>query len=174
MTPDASPFDADRVVAVGAVDDDLVGLSVAGACGSEVDVDFADVGSGQVVDGDQVGAAERGEVDLFDAVGVHRDVGDVAEEAQPASVRGQVDLLADVGAVELHRVGAVLAFDDVAAVAGVPDERVVAGAEEGGVVAAAAVDESLPRRRAAAPLLNLRTGCRCRPRRAASRLRTLR
>ena len=40
-----------------------------------------------------------------------------------------------------QRVGAVLALDGVAAVAGIPLEGVVAGAEEGGVVAAAAVDE---------------------------------
>ena len=33
-------------------------------------------------------------------------------------------------AVEQHRVGAVLAFDDVAAVARIPLEHVVAGAEE--------------------------------------------
>ena len=34
-----------------------------------------------------------------------------------------------------------LAFDDVAAVAGIPDEGVVARAEQGDVVAAAAVDD---------------------------------
>ena len=44
-------------------------------------------------------------------------------------------------AVEQHRVGAVLALDRVAAVARIPLERVVAGAEEGGVVALLAVDE---------------------------------
>ena len=47
---------------------------------------------------------------------------------------------AAVGAVEQHRVGAVLALDGVAAVARIPDERVVAGAEEREVVAAVAVD----------------------------------
>ena len=46
-----------------------------------------------------------------------------------------------VRAVEQHRVGAVLAFDDVAAVARIPLEGVVAGAEEGDVVALLAVDE---------------------------------
>ena len=44
-------------------------------------------------------------------------------------------------AVERHRVGAVLALDGVAAVAGIPLERVVAGAEQRGVVALLAVDE---------------------------------
>ena len=46
----------------------------------------------------------------------------------------------DVGAVEHQRVGAGLALDDVAAVARVPDERVVAVAEQGRVVALVAVD----------------------------------
>ena len=40
-----------------------------------------------------------------------------------------------------QRVGAALAFDDVAAVARVPDEPVVAGAEQRDVVAAAAGDD---------------------------------
>ncbi len=44
-------------------------------------------------------------------------------------------------AVEEHRVGAVLALDDVAAVARIPLEDVVAGAQEGDVVALLAVDE---------------------------------
>ena len=49
-----------------------------------------------------------------------------------------VDVLADIGAVEDQRIGAGLTFDDVAAVARVPDERVVAVAEKGHVVAATA------------------------------------
>ena len=61
------------------------------------------------------------------------------------AVGREVDLLADVGAVEQHRVGAVLAVDGVAAVAGVPHERVVAGAHEGHVVAASAVDQVVAR-----------------------------
>ena len=77
---------------------------------------------------------------MLDAGGVHGDVGDVAEEAEPAAVGRQVDCLGDCCAVEEHRVGAVLALDRVAAVARVPDERVVAGAEQGHVVAAVAVD----------------------------------
>ena len=46
----------------------------------------------------------------------------------PTAVGREVDILGDVGAVEEHRVGAALALDGVAAVAGVPDEGVVAGA----------------------------------------------
>ena len=63
-----------------------------------------------------------------------------AEEAQPVAVRRQIDLLGRVGAVEEHRVGAVLALDGVAAVARIPDEGVVAGPEDREVVAAVAVD----------------------------------
>jgi hypothetical protein len=47
----------------------------------------------------------------------------------------------DVDAVELKRVGAVLALDGIVAVARVPDEGVVAAATEQGVVAAAAGDD---------------------------------
>ena len=77
----------------------------------------------------------------LDAVEIHRDVGDVAREPRAGAVGRDVDLLVDVGAVELQRVGAVLALDGVAAVARIPDEGVVAGAAEQGVVAAAAGDD---------------------------------
>ena len=49
--------------------------------------------------------------------------------------------LADVGAVEVQRVGAGLAFDGVAAVARVPLEAVVAAAEERRSCALVAVDD---------------------------------
>ena len=58
----------------GAVDDDGVGLAVAGAAAGrarEVEVDAGDAGAGQVVDGDGVGAAQGVDVDLLDAVDVH-------------------------------------------------------------------------------------------------------
>ena len=58
--------DVDDVVAVGAVDDDGVGLAVAGGAADragEVDVDLRHVGAAQVVDGDGVGAAQGVEVD---------------------------------------------------------------------------------------------------------------
>ncbi len=107
----------------------------------QVDVDLGDVGAGQVVDGDGVGAAEGVEVDRLDVVEVHDDVADVAGEPDPLAVGRDVDLLVDVGAVEEHRVGAVLALDRVAAVARIPLEHVVAGAQQGRVVALLAVDE---------------------------------
>ena len=57
----------------------LVGLAVAGGAAQrarQIDVDIVDVGAAEVVDRDEVGAAERVEVDLLDAVRVHRDGGD--------------------------------------------------------------------------------------------------
>ncbi len=93
--------DSDRVVAVGGVDDHPVGLAVAGE-GVEVYLQAAEVGSAQVVDGDDVSAAEGFEVDLLDAGNVHRHVADVADEAQAVSIRGQVDPLGEVGADERH------------------------------------------------------------------------
>ena len=53
-------------------------------------------------------------------------------------------MLGCVRAVELKDVLAALTFDGVAAVAGIPDERVVAGAHQGGVGPAPAVDHVIP------------------------------
>src|SRR6476469_8064344 len=136
------PEGPDRVVAVSAVDDNTVGLPVAGGAAEgacEVDGHVPDVGAGEVVDGHEVGAAEGVDVDQLHAGRVHRDVALSAEELEAASVCRQIDLLGAAGAVEHHRVDAVLAFDGVAAVAGIPDEAVVAGAEVRGVVAAVAI-----------------------------------
>ena len=80
-------------------------------------------------------------IDGLDVVEVHRDVGDVAEQPGVPAVGRDVDVLVDVGAVEHEGVGARLAVDRVAAVARIPDERVVAGTEQGQVVAAPADDE---------------------------------
>ena len=70
------------------------------------------------------------EADRLDVVEVHHDVGDVAEEADAAAVGGDVDRLADVAADEVERRRCRLAVDDVAAVAGVPLEAVVAVAQQ--------------------------------------------
>ena len=61
---------------------------------------------------------------------VHNDVAEVAEEPQPTAVGRQVEDLVLARAVEEHGVGAGLALDRVAAVARVPPEEVVAGAEQ--------------------------------------------
>ncbi len=98
-------------------------------------------GAGQILDGDGVGAAQGVELDLLDAVQVHGDVADIAGEPHVIAVRRDVDLLVDVGAIEQQRVGAGPTFDRVTAVARIPDERVVAGAQVRHVIAAAAGDK---------------------------------
>ena len=105
--------------------------SPAAAGGAEVDVDLLDVGPGQVVDRDGVGAAQRVDVDRLDAVEVHRDVADVAEQPGmrlPLAEMSMFSLtLAPLNSsVSMPR----LALDRVAAVARVPDEGVVARAEQ--------------------------------------------
>ena len=102
---DGARADVDGIRSGCPVLDHRVDRAVAGSvAGGEVGADALDVGAAQVVDGERVGAAEGVDGDGLDAVGVHGDVGDVAEQAQPVTVGGQVDLLGDVGAVEDHRV----------------------------------------------------------------------
>src|SRR5262249_38924877 len=97
--------DLAEVVAVGAVDDDDVGLVVArkvrvGPTTSEVDVEGVQAGRGLVVDGDGVGAAAGGEVDLLHASQVHGDAVDVAGEAGARAVGREVEPLRLVRADE--------------------------------------------------------------------------
>ena len=133
---------AERVGALGAVDRDRVGRAVAAAVRpAQVETRLRQVGAAQVADDDVVGTAEGAEVDALDVVEVHRHVGDVADEQDASAVRGDVDVLGDVGAEEEHRVRAVLALERVVAVARVPLEDVVAGAHQGQVVAVVAEDE---------------------------------
>src|SRR5205807_4378418 len=80
----------------------------AGRNAGQVQVDLGHVGPGQVIDNDLVRAAAGGEIDLLDAVEVHRDVRDVAGGAHTRAVVGEGAILVHVGPVELHRVGAGL------------------------------------------------------------------
>ena len=109
----------------------------------EVDLDAGldKVGPAEIVDHDVVDAAQCLKSDQLDVVEVHVDIGDVPEEAHVRAVGRDVDVLGDVGAVEVEPVQAVLALDGVVAVARIPLEDVVAGAEESDVVARAAVDD---------------------------------
>src|SRR4029450_9535265 len=99
------PDHGDLVAAVGADDDNLVSRAVAGATRrGQVDVDLLDVGGGEVVDRDLVGSAQGVDLDAFDVVEAHGDFADVAGEPRPAAIGREVHDLADVGAVEQHRV----------------------------------------------------------------------
>ena len=125
-----------------AVHGDAVDRAVAPAVrAAQVECDLRDVRPAEVADDDLVGAAERAEVDALDVVQIHRDGRDVAGEERAPAVGDDIDVLVDVRAEEQHRVDAVLAFDRVVAVARVPLEHVVAGAEQGDVVAVVAEDE---------------------------------
>ena len=88
---------------------------------------------------------------LLDAVEVHGDVADVAEQPRPRLPLAEMSMFS-LALEPLNSSVSVpaLALDDVAAVAGVPHERVVAGAQEGDVVAAAADDRCRCRRRRSA------------------------
>src|SRR5262249_41426688 len=71
------------VVAGGGIDHHRVGRTIAGAGAGlcrQVDGNLLHIGPGQIVDDDVVGPTARVELDTFDAVEVHRDVGDVADE----------------------------------------------------------------------------------------------
>ena len=122
-------------------DDGVDGAVAAAARRVHVDVDRVQVGAREVADEDRVRAAERPQREPLDPVQVHGDPGDVARERAHGSRSQDLHVLGDVGAVEGERVGTALALDDVAAVARVPLERVVARAEQRGVGAAVAVDE---------------------------------
>src|SRR5205807_734092 len=115
----------DHVITVGGVEGHRVGLAVGGTVGPEVDLDLFDVGSGEVVDGDVVGAAQRVDVERLHTMHVHGDVADVAEQPDTRAVGRDVDVLGNIGAVEKQRVVAGLPFDGVAAVARVPDEGII-------------------------------------------------
>src|SRR5262249_28053991 len=128
-------------VAVGAVDDRLIDGAVASAVHAKVDGNLLDVGGGEIVDGDLVGAGQGPELDLLDIVEVHHHAGDVTGEPRVAAIGRDVDRFGDGGAVEGERVVAVLAVDRVTAVTRVPDERVVAGAKPSRVVAASTDDQ---------------------------------
>src|SRR5262249_52631269 len=87
-------------------------------------------------DGDVVRPARGIELDLLDAVQVHRDVGDVPGEEHSRAVSRDADVLVQVRAVEQQRVRASLALHVITAVTRVPDEGVVACAQQRHVRAA--------------------------------------
>ena len=147
----------DRIVQGSAGHDDAVGLAVtrdAAERAREVDVEVLDVGAAEVVDRDRVGAAERVEVDLstpcvsivmFAGLRKNRSRSPFAERSTVSEAAAPLNTMVS---------RAVVALDRVAAVARVPDERVVARAEVRDVVAAVAVDRVV----AGTTVEGLRTG----------------
>ena len=106
-----------------------------------MDPGLHNVGSAEIVDHDAVGAAQGLKPDELDVVEIHGDIGDVAGEAHARTVGRDVDVLCDIGAVEVEPVQAVLALDHVAAVVRVPLEHIVARAEKSDIVARAAIEK---------------------------------
>ena len=82
---------------------------------------------------------------MLDTIEIHGDVADVAEQPRARAIGRDVDVLVDVGAIELERVGASSALNRVTAIAWIPDERVIACSQQGHVVAAPAVDQIVAR-----------------------------
>jgi hypothetical protein len=143
--------DVDGVGAGRALERDDVGHAVAGGPGHrQVHGHQLRRGRGQIADGDDVDAtAPRAELDALDSVEIHVDRRDVARHPQPAALGGQLEVLADVGAVEDQQVLAGVALDDVALVPGFQamvsspsPMKTTVGATAGGdhVVAGAAVE----------------------------------
>src|SRR5215207_9777600 len=101
----------------------------------EIDIDPRHPCAGQIADNDVIGTAESIHVDDLDAIEIYRDAADIARQPHALTIGRDVDVLAYIGAVEHQRVGAGLALDRVAAVARIPDEAVVTGAQQRHVVA---------------------------------------
>ena len=137
------PRDLDGIVAGGAVDDHRVGLAVAAAVPSAARSIATWVTSVPVRSLTVMVSAPPRALNWMCSTPLRSMVmlPTSRNKPHPAAIGRDVDVLVDVGAVEQQRVGAGLALDGVAAVAGVPDERVVAGAEKRHVVAAAAGDD---------------------------------
>jgi len=135
---------SDRVVPLRAGHGHRVGRAVACRAterAGEIDVDTAQVGPAHVIDRDRVRPAESVDVDRLDVVEVHDDAAEVAGERHPAEIVGGGHDLVAAGPVEHHVVKTGSAFDDVRAVARIPDEGVVTPAEEGRISAPVSIDE---------------------------------
>src|SRR5262249_20575225 len=127
--------DRDGVVPIGAVDDDGIGLAVAAAPSAlEVQVEVEKAGCGCLVDRDGIGTAQGVVIDLLNIVEVHGDIADITSESDSIAVSRDIDVLRCIRAVEFQRVIAALSYDGVAAVAVIPPEGVVPGAEESDVI----------------------------------------
>src|SRR4029077_16452553 len=90
---------------------------------------------------DGVSAPRGCELDPLDAVEVHADAADVAEKPRPIAISQNAEVLGGVVAAEVEGVEAGLAFDHVTAVAGVPDEPVVAVAQRRKIITGPARDD---------------------------------
>ena len=125
----------------GAADDAIVAGAAHDAVGPVAGVHVERGQRGQARVGHEVVVAgEHRELEDFGPGDVHQNRRHVTGQQRACPVRCQRVVLGGVAAVELQRVGPGLPLDNVAAVAGVPDEPVVAVAAEHHVVADPRVD----------------------------------
>ena len=133
----------DRVDAVGGKGPHLVHGAIVNAWRPirQVDRHLLDVGAAEV-DLEEIGAAQRLDLDALDIVQVQGVVAGnrAIEQDMSAEAGKKKECLMDVFALEAERVVAGAALDGIAAVTGVPDEDIVAGAHQRRVVAAGAGD----------------------------------
>jgi hypothetical protein len=138
----------DRIVGGGSRDAHLVHLAIARGIGRkspEVHVDGGRVRGVEIVQAHRVGAPERPQLELLDAVEILREdprgeAPDVAMHAHAAGDGRHVDVIVGVRAADEHAVRAGLAFDPIVAQTRVRRVAVVAEAEVGDVIAALALD----------------------------------
>ncbi len=115
--------------------------AVASAVSREIDDDFSHVRATQLADVDGVAAIARQDLDALDVVLVHDDVADIARQQHIVATGRERDDLVGARAIELVRVEAALAVDDIAAFTRIPLEAIVAAAHGNVVRAQAAIDE---------------------------------
>src|SRR4029079_9369256 len=116
----------DRIGARRAVHDHLIAGGVPRPRGRrEIGVHGPQIRARGVVDGDDVVAGERADIDGLDGVEVHRDGGDVTGQADVVGHGGDLDLLGDVAVVERQAVDADAAVDGVVPIARIPLDGVV-------------------------------------------------
>ena len=141
----AAAGDVDLFAGGTALDRHRVGPAVARKAGQRHrHLDRADGAAGHVAQRDGVRAPEGADRHRLDRGHVHADVAQVAGQDRLRRRRLQAERLCRGEAVEDQRVAAAIAVHDVAAVAVVPGEHVVARAQPRPVVAAPAADEVAP------------------------------
>src|SRR5690242_8728949 len=116
-----------------AVNHDGIGLSIASGharATGQIDAHLTNVGCAQITHRNDVRSTARSKIDVLHVFEIHRNVAHVPEETYALAVRRDIDVLAHVGAEELHGVGARAPLHYIAAVSGVPDKSIVACAQQ--------------------------------------------
>ncbi len=97
--------------------------------------------AGQAVHVDNVGAAQRVEVDLFHAIHIQCDAAYVAGETQAGAYSRQLDDFTAPAPVEEQTVGTGLPLDDVETIPRIPLKHIIICAQEGRIAALVPIDK---------------------------------